>query len=128
MSTSPNFNAPEWLRRLSQIPSRIFNASVDAASRLFSASWRHLVNGWNAARDFAAAHPKFTTAVTALVALVLAILFLQLLAKGIVTEIFGFGCPGIRAGSIAAKIQSFFFGGSVPAGSFFSILQSFGAR
>ncbi|KAF8425758.1 hypothetical protein L210DRAFT_3765305, partial [Boletus edulis BED1] len=90
MSTSPNFNAPEWLRRLSQIPSRIFNASVDAASRLFSASWRHLVNGWNAARDFAAAHPKFTAAVIALVALVLAMVFPPLLAKGIVTAIFGF--------------------------------------
>ncbi|KAG6379610.1 hypothetical protein JVT61DRAFT_10118 [Boletus reticuloceps] len=100
MSTSPNFNAPEWLRQLLQIPSRIFNAIVDAASRLFSALWRHLVNGWNAAKGFAAAHPKFTIALlSALIVIVLAMAFHQLLAKGIVTEIFGFGFPGIRAGT-----------------------------
>lgn len=41
----------------------------------------------------------------------------------------GFGSLGIVAGSIAAKLMSWiaiFYGGAVPAGSIFAILQSFG--
>ncbi|KAF8721204.1 hypothetical protein RHS02_08936, partial [Rhizoctonia solani] len=39
----------------------------------------------------------------------------------------GFTASGIAAGSLAAAIQSVFYGAAVPAGSLFSIMQSIGA-
>ncbi|KAF8708345.1 hypothetical protein RHS03_03397, partial [Rhizoctonia solani] len=40
---------------------------------------------------------------------------------------FGFGPAGVAAGSAAAAWQSIAYGGLVPAGSVFAILQSIGA-
>lgn len=39
----------------------------------------------------------------------------------------GFGSVGIGAGSIAAGVQSMLYGGLIPAGSIFAVLQSVGA-
>ncbi|CAE6511380.1 unnamed protein product [Rhizoctonia solani] len=43
------------------------------------------------------------------------------------TPLLGFGAGGVAAGSLAAAIQSAFYGAAVPAGSLFAILQSIGA-
>ncbi|KAH7361546.1 hypothetical protein B0T11DRAFT_338568 [Plectosphaerella cucumerina] len=40
----------------------------------------------------------------------------------------GFGTGGMIAGSVAAATQSYFFGGIVPAGSWFATATSWGAR
>ncbi|KIW65523.1 hypothetical protein PV04_07778 [Phialophora macrospora] len=39
----------------------------------------------------------------------------------------GFCAAGVKSGSIAAGVQSAIYGGSVPAGSMFATLQSWGA-
>ena len=43
------------------------------------------------------------------------------------TKLAGFGSIGIAAGSLAAWIQSTFFGGLILKGSLFALLQSIGA-
>lgn len=42
-------------------------------------------------------------------------------------RVLGFTVGGVAAGSVAAAIQSFFYGGSVAAGSAFALAQSVGA-
>ncbi|CUA70982.1 hypothetical protein RSOLAG22IIIB_09260 [Rhizoctonia solani] len=45
----------------------------------------------------------------------------------IAPPLLGFTASGVAANSIAAAIQSIYYGGFVPAGSLFAILQSIGA-
>ncbi|CAE7057884.1 unnamed protein product [Rhizoctonia solani] len=48
-------------------------------------------------------------------------------AAVLVTPLLGFTASGVAAGSLAAAIQSAFYGAAIPAGSLFAILQSIGA-
>ncbi|KAH0834741.1 hypothetical protein J3R83DRAFT_10319 [Lanmaoa asiatica] len=127
MAAGKNIDIPrtngEWLRLLSDILQEVLKGIGKAGSRLRDELWPHVVGAWNAGKNFVIAHPWYTLA---LIVLVLGVLLAHPLAKAAV-RLLGFEVLGVKAGSIAAQIQSSLFGGFVPAGSFFSFLQSFGA-
>jgi hypothetical protein len=55
---------------------------------------------------------------------IIIIKFINSLKMGLVLGVIGFAVTGPVAGTIAAGIQSVFYGGTVAAGSWFAIAQS----
>ncbi|KAG9311800.1 hypothetical protein JVU11DRAFT_8047 [Chiua virens] len=116
------FNAVRGaIPRLSSRVQQSLDTAGESARRLFSWVWHHATGAVLAARNFAAAHP------IAFAVLILAILLAHPIMRMIIVVVLGFGPGGVKAGSLAAWIQSTLYGGFVPAGSIFSFFQSFGA-